>query len=121
MRFPTCRWLLLSAVLLCALGQLYAQQNSEITGIVLDPSGDAIPGAPVSDQIGFPAWFRFLPAAEGKQLVSNKELPESPKILVAQAFFLLHSIFQRRPSIPFASNQNCFCVKPMPKRARFWS
>ena len=48
MRFPLCRWFLLCAVLLFALSQSYAQQNSEITGIVTDPSGDAIPGAQVT-------------------------------------------------------------------------
>ena len=39
---------LLLAFLLFAFVRLYAQQNSEITGIVTDPSGNVIPGAQVT-------------------------------------------------------------------------
>src|SRR4051794_17221037 len=46
MRFPKCRYFLLCAVLL-AFARLYAQQNSDITGLVTDPSGNIIPGAEV--------------------------------------------------------------------------
>ena len=47
MRFPKCRYSLLCAVLLSAFATLYAQQNSDITGLVTDPSGNAIAGAQV--------------------------------------------------------------------------
>ena len=47
MRFPKCRWHLLCVLLLLAFVPSYAQQNSEITGIVTDPSGNVIPGATV--------------------------------------------------------------------------
>src|SRR3569833_121321 len=39
---------LLLAFLLFAFVRLYAQQNSDITGIVTDPSGNVIPGAQVT-------------------------------------------------------------------------
>jgi hypothetical protein len=47
MRFPSCRYILLCAVLLSAFVPVYAQQNSDITGLVSDPSGNIIPGAQV--------------------------------------------------------------------------
>jgi hypothetical protein len=48
MRFLSCsRWLLLCAVLLATFVPLSAQQNSEITGMVTDPAGNAIVGAQV--------------------------------------------------------------------------
>ena len=48
MQFPKCRLLLLFAILVCAFSQLCAQQNSEITGLVTDPSGNVIVGAKVT-------------------------------------------------------------------------
>ena len=50
MRFPQCRRLLLCAAMLFAfpLTLIHAQQNSEIDGVVTDPSGGAIPGAQVA-------------------------------------------------------------------------
>lgn len=47
MRFPKRRCYLLCVVLLLAFASLYAQQNSEITGIVADPTGNVVPGATV--------------------------------------------------------------------------
>src|SRR3954447_1638258 len=47
MRFPACRYFLLCAVLLSAFVRIDAQQNSDITGLVTDPSGNIIPGAEV--------------------------------------------------------------------------
>lgn len=37
------RCYLLCVVLLLAFASLYAQQNSEITGIVADPTGNVVP------------------------------------------------------------------------------
>jgi carboxypeptidase family protein len=48
MRFPKCRGPLLCALVLCTLIPLHAQQNSEINGIVTDPTGSAIVGAQVT-------------------------------------------------------------------------
>ncbi|UWZ83180.1 TonB-dependent receptor [Occallatibacter riparius] len=48
MRSPRCRLFLLLALLLSAFTTLRAQQNSEITGIVTDPSGNVINGAQVT-------------------------------------------------------------------------
>src|SRR4051812_3079568 len=48
MRYPKCRWHLLCVVLLSAFARLYAQQNSDITGLVTDPSGNSISGAEVN-------------------------------------------------------------------------
>jgi carboxypeptidase family protein len=48
MKFPVWRKFLLPVFLLLACAGLYAQQNSEITGVVSDPSGAAIPGAHVT-------------------------------------------------------------------------
>jgi len=47
MRFPKCRFTLLCTFLLLAFVRLYAQQNSDITGMVTDPQGNAISGAQV--------------------------------------------------------------------------
>ena len=48
MRFPKCRGVLLCALVLCTFIPLHAQQNSEINGIVTDPTGNAIVGARVT-------------------------------------------------------------------------
>lgn len=48
MRRALGRFFLLTAVLLFALSGLRAQQNSDITGLVTDPSGAIIPGAQVT-------------------------------------------------------------------------
>jgi len=58
MQFPKCRVILLFAILLSAFLPLRAQQNSEITGMVTDPSGNVIVGAKVTITEGSTGYTR---------------------------------------------------------------